>query len=481
MSIKSGLNANAEKWIASLGFPHKTLDTPMDAHVDGWWSYLTRTAAFYERREVDAEGQEHKVRVRSCTPAEMVDEDMAALIYNERASVSCPDVDDGGVAQAWLDTWLDRVRWHDLAPLAVKRMCDTGTAAWALQLRNVAEAGTSPALSVVPVRYDARSIVPLEWDASGCTACAFKSTVRADGEDMTQVEVHRLGPAGTYLVSCALFDESGEIVRRDGLPDPDAAVDTRQPLPTFQLIRLARDNRWWEGSPMGVALFSGLEDVLETVDLAFDNLGNEIFLGRKMLAVDESMMKRDQNGRLHLPWMDGQQFFLATKSNTYDNGLGVFEYNPTLRADEDRKMLATALQMLGKRAGFGTKYYSLDSTGSITTAKQVASDNAELMRTVRRHEHLVRPAVEGIVEAAGNICRTLGGAQLPDMAGAVHVELGDSIMEDDDTARERDRADVAAGLLEPWRYMVRWQGYTEADAKAAQGASDELGGIPVEA
>ena len=33
--------------------------------------------------------------------------------------------------------------------------------------------------------------------------------------------------------------------------------------------------------------------------------------------------------------------------------------------------------------------------------------------------------------------------------------------------RERDRADVAAGLLEPWRYMVRWQGYTEEDAKAA--------------
>ena len=52
--------------------------------------------------------------------------------------------------------------------------------------------------------------------------------------------------------------------------------------------------------------------------------------------------------------------------------------------------------------------------------------------------------------------------------------MGDSIIEDDDTLRERDRADVAAGLLEPWRYMVRWQGYTEEDAKAAsQGAPND--------
>ena len=52
--------------------------------------------------------------------------------------------------------------------------------------------------------------------------------------------------------------------------------------------------------------------------------------------------------------------------------------------------------------------------------------------------------------------------------------MGDSIIEDDDTLRDRDRADVAAGILEPWRYMVRWQGYTEEDAKAATqgGAGD---------
>lgn len=56
--------------------------------------------------------------------------------------------------------------------------------------------------------------------------------------------------------------------------------------------------------------------------------------------------------------------------------------------------------------------------------------------------------------------------------------MGDNIMDDDDTLRERDRADVAAGLLEPWRYMVRWQGYTEEDAKAA---TDAAAGVPYEA
>ena len=64
------------------------------------------------------------------------------------------------------------------------------------------------------------------------------------------------------------------------------------------------------------------------------------------------------------------------------------------------------------------------------------------------------------------------------MTGQVQVVMGDNIMEDDDTLRERDRADVAAGLLEPWRYMVRWQGYTEEDAKAA---TDAAAGVPYEA
>ncbi|WP_418252078.1 hypothetical protein [Gordonibacter urolithinfaciens] len=184
-----------------------------------------------------------------------------------------------------------------------------------------------------------------------------------------------------------------------------------------------------------------------------------------------------------LPQDEGLQFFVALKDATvYSNGAPMItEYNPELRADEDVKMLSTALQVLGKRCGFGTKYYGLDDAGGVTTAKQVASDNSELMRTVHKHEQVIRPAIEGVVEAAAAIYRSLGGLAIPDLEGAVNVVMGDSIIQDDDSLRERDRADVAAGLLAPWRYMVRWQGYSEEEAKAECGIADEAAAAPAEA
>lgn len=467
------------KYLEGLGYTVSDLSTPMDPHVNRWWSYLVGNADFFTRVEVDEDGRENKVPIRSCRPAEMVTSDMAAMIYNERSSISIPD-DELGVASAWLDEWLNQIWWHDRAPLTIKRMCDTGTAAWALHVRGASETGKSNNLSVVPMRYDARSIIPLSWEADSCQECAFIADVYIDGEQCTQLEVHRVGDDGNYVIHCAFFNSKGERFSRDGYPQGFDGLKTRQPIPTFALIRLAIDNPYWDYSPMGVALFDNAIDVLETVDMAFNNIGNDIFLGRKLLGLPEQMMRKDETtGRMRLPWMAGQQFFLGTKSNTYDGKMAVFEYNPSLRADENRQMLATALQMLGKKVGFGTKCYALDSQGGITTAKQVASDNAEMMRTIRRHEHLIRPAVAQIVEAAAGIYNQLSMRAVGDLSGGVEVVLGDSIMQDDDSLRERDRADVAAGLLEPWRYMVRWQGYTEADAKAATGA-DATQTIPLE-
>lgn len=135
----------------------------MDAHVSRWWAYLMAEADFYTREEVDENGRRNKVKVRSCTPADMVCEDMAALLYNEKASISLTDPDSEEAATAWLEGWLNRTAWNDKAPLAMKRMCATGTAGWALHVSRAAEVGQSDSLQVDPIRYDARSIVPLEW------------------------------------------------------------------------------------------------------------------------------------------------------------------------------------------------------------------------------------------------------------------------------------------------------------------------------
>lgn len=473
--------ASAQKWLAELGYPYACLDTPMSARIDAWWRYYKAEADFYTNEVKDINGKPHEVKVRSMTPGKMVCEDMAGLLYNERASVSVVDDNAMRAAAEWLTPWLKRTRFDDGAPLLMQRTCATGTAAWALHLRNVQTIGKSSGLIVSPQRYDARHIVPLDWDGEECTACAFVSTVAVRGEELTQVEVHRPQDNGNYEVMVRFFADDGKTVIPNGYSD--GAINTKQPRKTFEIITLSLDNTYWEGSPFGVALFDAAMGALETTDLAFDNLGNELVLGKKMLMLPDAMLRKDEaTGRMILPQEDNRQFYVALKDATvYSNGQPIItEYNPDLRADEDVKMLSTALQVLGKRCGFGTRYYALDDAGGITTAKQVASDNSEMMRTVHKHEQIIRPAIEGIVCAAASIYRSIGTVSMPDVDGAVNVVMGDSIIQDDDSLRDRDRADVAAGLLEPWKYMVRWQGYSEDEAKAVGSADDTAPDAPLE-
>ena len=482
--MDKGLNSAASKWLRSLGYDNADLHTPMDTYITNWWSYIQQEGnPFYWLEEPDSQNpkQKNTIKVRSCTPAAMVCDDMAGLIYNETASISLNEVNDQTTVD-WLEQWLDLTMWHDRAPLAIGRMCSTGTAAWALHVSGFTEMGKSPMLKVRPMRYDARSIIPLSWEADDCIDCAFLSAVYIHGKKCSQIEVHQRGDDGNYQIYCGFFDDTGRQFVPAGYLDGNTSVNTKQPYPTFSLIRLAFDNPYWDYSPMGVALFHDAIDALQTVDLAFNNLGDDLIMGRKLLALPESMLTKDENGNAQVPMLSGKRFFLGVKSNAYDDKMGVYEYNPSLRVDENREALSTALQMLGKRIGFGIKAYALDDQGGITTAKQVAADNSEMMRAVRRHEHIIKPAIQSLLTAACGIYRELGTAKLEDIAGQVNVVLGDSIMQDDDSLRERDRADVAAGLLEPWKYMVRWQGYTEEEAKAVQGVNDESAlDIPIEA
>lgn len=482
--MDKGLNSEASKWFASLGYDNADLHTPMDSYITNWWSYIQQERnPFYWLEEPDAQNpaKKNKIKVRSCTPASMVCDDMAGLIYNETASISLDAIDNQTTVD-WLDQWLDITMWHDRAPLAIGRMCSTGTAAWALHVSGFTETGKSPMLKVRPMRYDARSIIPLSWEADDCIDCAFLANVYIHGKKCTQIEVHQRGDDGNYQIYCGFFDDSGKQFVPSGYLDSNTSVNTKQPYPTFSLIRLAFDNPYWDYSPMGVALFHDAIDALKTVDLAFNNMGDDLIMGRKLLVLPESMLTKDEYGNAQVPMLTGKRFFVAVKSNTYDDKARVFEYNPSLRTEENRQALSTALQMLGKRIGFGIKAYALDDQGGITTAKQVAADNSEMMRAVRRHEHIIKPAIQSLITAACGIYRELGTTPLADIAGQVNVVLGDSIMQDDDSLRERDRADVAAGLLEPWKYMVRWQGYTEEEAKAVQDANDDTAlGIPIEA
>lgn len=74
-----------------------------------------------------------------------------------------------------------------------------------------------------------------------------------------------------------------------------------------------------------------------------------------------------------------------------------------------------AIQTLGDLCGFGLTYFDFDASGYIKTATEVSSDNAALMRDIRRHENLLERSLTTIARAFLHCVRNLG-VKLPPVA-----------------------------------------------------------------
>lgn len=190
------------------------------------------------------------------------------------------------------------------------------------------------------------------------------------------------------------------------------------------------------------------------------------------------MLQAAPDGTVVVPRARDQQLFMALPGESVGGEpRKPYEYNPNLRVEDNRKAIDTALALLGKRCGFGMRYYSLDEAGNPKTAKEVGADNAELMRNAKKHEQAMGAQVSRLAEKAVALANRFCAAGLPDVSGKACVLFGDTIIQDEDTERERMRADVAAGLVPAWKYTQTYYGVSAETAKEWTGEGASGGAI----
>jgi A118 family predicted phage portal protein len=146
----------------------------------------------------------------------------------------------------------------------------------------------------------------------------------------------------------------------------------------------------------------------------------------------------------------------------------VEEYNPDLRASDNKLVVGTGLALLGSRCGLGNDYFLLEGASGVAAAKtatEVISEDSDLFRNVRKHSNAIVPAVQRIAAGALALARTIQGADVPDDPGVITVTLDDSVIEDRAAKKKADLADVASGIMPPWEYRAKWYGEEEAAAK----------------
>lgn len=113
--------------------------------------------------------------------------------------------------------------------------------------------------------------LPLTWDAEGVSECALVTRAYWRGRAVDQLQMHLLGASGTYRIETVCFDGEGSM-----LGEMAGSVETFLSFPTFGIVRPAVPNTRVNCSPYGQSVFADAVDAVQSVDLAYDALINEV-------------------------------------------------------------------------------------------------------------------------------------------------------------------------------------------------------------
>lgn len=425
-------------YLRGQGFSTRALEE-MEPHIREWDSWMRAVGEFYDYRDTDGFGRLYQVHRRSIMPAMRVCREWGSLLLDEKTTVAC----DSQECTDWLGSFFSAANFWGRAQETVVRAFGLGTGAFALWL--------DTGRKTVKIRhYDARMVVPLSWDTEGIRECAFVTRAFSNGEALDQLQMHVLGDGGAYLIRTACFDKDGREVSVPGvLPE----VDTGSTFPTFGIVRPAVPNTRIDFSPYGQSVFANSIDAVQSVDLCYDALVNEIDAGKMRVFLSDVMFDQEKTAdgrRIPIPFGKGDCTVFRKVMSTEDT---ITEFAPALRTEAQSKAFRMALQVLGDLCGLGVNYFDLDNVGYVKTATEVSSDNSALMRNISKNENALQGALVDVSRAL-MACGRRMGASLPD-EGDVSVIFDDSIVQDTAAEKQQDMAEVAAGLMMPVEYRAK--------------------------
>lgn len=427
-------------YLRAMGFRLPIED--MEGHIACWDAWMRAVGDFYDYRDTDGFGRVYEVHRRSIMPAMRVCREWGSLLLDEKTQVMC----DAQECTDWLDGFFSATGFWGRAQETVVRSFGLGTGALALWIDTTRREAR--------VRhYDARMVVPLSWDAEGVRECAFVTRAFDRGRALDQLQMHLVGAGGTYRIRTMCFDAEGNVVAPMGVLDE---VDTGSHVSTFGIVRPAVPNTRVDCSPYGQSVFADAVDAIQSVDLAFDALINEVDAGKMRVFLSDVMFdqEKDASGRrVSIPFGKGDCTVFRKVMSTEDT---ITEFAPALHTDAQSRALRLALQVLGDLCGLGINYFDFDNVGYVKTATEVSSDNSALMRNIRKNENaLAAPLTD--VSRALLACERSMGRELPD-EGGVRVVFDDSIVQDTTSEKRQDMDEVAAGLMDRAEYRAKWYG-----------------------
>ena len=308
-------------------------------------------------------------------------------------------------------------------------------------------------------------------DNNGNINGAIFASYATQGKDLyTRLEYHRFEGDTYVITNKAFLNRSNGFQNTIGGQVPLQSVDVWADLqdevsianleePLFAYFRLPGANTIDPGSPLGVSAFANALEELRAIDIAFSRKGSEVEDSKHLTFVGQALIRNAQNNDLTLPrFVKGLGMGLDDSETT-----AIHEHVPTMLTDQRVKDINFNLSLAGVKCGFSEGVFVMDGQTGVITATQVESDDRDTIQTIKADRDALKDAIRKAMVGADALVTLYGLAPL----GGYELDFS---FGDITYNYEEDKASwksyVMQGWVPRWVYFVKFEGYSEQDAKA---------------
>lgn len=242
--------------------------------------------------------------------------------------------------------------------------------------------------------------------------------------------------------------------------------------PLFAVIRTPQANNVDDECPFGLPLVASAIEELRDLDIAYDRFAQEIAESQRTVLLDSDRLtmgginQQQQLDRVS-SWNRCRDTMGLPKYVRAVEGLGegnfYSEINPTLNTEVRLQGINHLLSQIGYKIGFANGYFVFNEASGIQTATGVEANQQRTIQFIKDVRDRVEKALRDLIDALNAFANEYDLA--PAGAYEVTFQFGDiTYNEEEDRMRWLSYANT--GHIPFWYYLVKFEGFTEEDAKA---------------
>ena len=322
-------------------------------------------------------------------------------------------------------------------------------------------------LGASAVEYVAQGdFVPIAYDSRGRLMDVIFVELRrkGDSDHYRRLERHTVSDAGLTITNKAFKSQAesdiGREIPLDTFEDwaklPPEIFYAGWTKPDFGYYKNPIKNKI-DKSFNGVSIFDSAIELIKKADKQFGRLEWEYESAERALIADVDAIPQPND----LGYRTRPKERLV---KTLDGGDGTsitpyHEFSPELRGDGFIAGLEEFKRNIESNVGLSFGDLSREATIEKTATEIKSAKKTKYNRVIAIQDNL-KDCLSDLVDALAFYNKLVNSGY------EFSCEFHDSILTDDEADKASDKADVAAGLMNPWEYRVKWYGEDETTAKA---------------